>query len=259
MSELRDAYDTQVRAAETAGAASVTRLGPLHLATFPGGRGLVAYQDLGDADAATIAEWVRQALDHFHADPAVDRVKWKTRGHDHAPGLHEALVGNGFEPGHRNSVMIGEARVLATDVAVPGGVTLRRITAEPDVRAMCAMQAEVFGDPPGTENGSAAMLHRLGLGDGMELWVAEAEGRIVGAGRLDPVRGTGFAGLWGGSTRPEWRGRGVYRALTAVRARAAVALGKRLLYSESTEFSRPGLERAGLVEVATTTGYVWRR
>ena len=93
----------------------------------------------------------------------------------------------------------------------------------------------------------------------MELWVAEADGQMISAGRLEPVAGTEFAGLWGGATLPQWRRRGIYRALTAARARSALALGKTLLHSDSTEFSRPILERSGLIKVTTTTPYEWRR
>jgi hypothetical protein len=69
----------------------------------------------------------------------------------------------------------------------------------------------------------------------MELWVAEAEGQIVSAGRLEPVPGTDFAGIWGGATREEWRGRGIYRALTAARARSAIRLD-RVLASDPRKF-----------------------
>jgi hypothetical protein len=131
-------------------------------------------------------------------------VKWKTRGHDVAPGLHEALVENEFVPGEPESIMIGEARALAVRVALP-------------------------------------------------------DGRIVCAGRLARVAGTAFAGLWGGATRPEWRGRGIYRALTAARARSALRMGATLLHSDSTPYSRPILERSGFVAVSTTTPYTWRR
>ena len=110
-------------------------------------------------------------------------------------------------------------------------------------------------EPDDTAN---AVLRRLSLDDGMELWVAEADGKIVSAGRLEPVRGSRFAGIWGGATLPECRGRGIYRALTAARARSALGLGKTFLHSDSTEFSRPILERAGLVKVSTTTRYQWR-
>jgi ribosomal protein S18 acetylase RimI-like enzyme len=256
---LLRAYDEQLRTdAETPGAVTVTRLGPLRLVTFLGGRGFVTYRDLGGADAAGVRTLVADAVAHFRADGGITQVEWKTRGHDHAPGLHEALVEHGFVPEDPESIMIGDAEALAVDVPLPDGVTLRRVTAEPDVRAMCAMQDEVFGAPP-SDRTANAVLRRQALDDGMELWVAEAGGRIVSAGRLEPVAGTDFAGIWGGSTRPEWRGRGIYRALTAARARSALALGRTLVHSDSTEYSRPILERYGFVKVSTTTPYAWER
>ena len=204
--------------------------------------------------------WWAAAVAHYRGldgDDGVDKFEWKSRGHDHAPGLHEALLEHGFEVEEPESIMMGDARGLAVDVDLPDGVTLRRITEEPDVRAMVAMQDEVFDDE---DSGQAdAVLRRLALDDGMELWVAEAEGRIVSAGRLEPVAGTEVAGIWGGATRPEWRGKGIYRALTAARARAALDRGCTLLHSDSTEFSRPILERSGLIKVSTTTPYTWKK
>lgn len=254
---LLDLYDRQLRTdAETPGAESVTRLGPLRLVTFPGGRGFVTYRDLDGADAGTIGRLVTEAMAHYRADPGITRVEWKTRGHDRAPGLHVALMGSGFVAQATETIMMGEAEGLAVDVPLPDGVTLRRVTAESDVRAMTALQDEVFGDPV-TPEAAVALLGRLARRDGMELWVAEAEGRMISAGRLEPVAGTDVAGIWGGATRPEWRGRGIYRALTAARARSALGMGRTILHSDSTDHSRPILERSGLVAVSTTTPYEW--
>lgn len=253
------AYDEHLRTdAETPSAVSVTHLGPLRLVTFVHGRGFVTYRDLEGADTDAVRGLVAEAMAYYRSDPDITRVEWKTRGHDHTPGLHEALLANGFTPDEPESIMIGLAKALSMDVPLPAGVTLRRISGESDVRAMSAMQDEVFGAPPSDETADAT-LRRLSLDDGMELWAAEAEGRIVSAGRLEPVPGTIFAGVWGGATRPEWRGRGIYRALTARRARAALDMGKTLIHSDSTEFSRPILERSGLLKVSTTTPYQWRR
>ncbi len=266
--QLLGAYDTQLRTdAETAGATSVTRHGPLHLASFPGGRGFITYRDLGGADAEGIRSLVGAAITHFRDNPAIRQVEWKTRGHDHAPGLHEALLVHGFTAGEPESIMIGQARALAVDVPLPEGVTLRRVSDEGDVRAASALADEVFGGPvPAAESEAMAedLLRRLSRDDGVQLWVAEATGPrtgrlIVSTGRLEPVTGTVFAGIWGGATRPGWRGRGIYRALTAARARSAVALGKTLVNSDSTPDSRPILERAGLAKVSTTTPYTWQR
>jgi predicted GNAT family acetyltransferase len=220
----------------------------------------VTYQDLGGADVAAITNWVAEVLAHYRADAAITRVEWKTRAHDRAPGLHHALVSSGFVPDEPESIMVGEASRLAVDVPLPDEVSMRQVSSEQDVRAMCAMQAEVFGEgEPDAQDRANAVLRRLAAGDGMQLWVAEAGGQVVSTGRLEPLAGTEFAGIWGGATLPRWRGRGIYRALTAARARSALALGKRLMHSDSTEFSRPILERSGLVKVSTTTPYMWRR
>jgi ribosomal protein S18 acetylase RimI-like enzyme len=255
------AYDEQLRTdAETPSAASVATLGPLRLVTFTGGRGFITYQDLGGADADTIRNLVGTALAYYQANPAIVRVEWKTRGHDHAPGLQQSLLDHGFVPEETESIMIGEAQRLAVDLAPPEGVILRQVSQENDVRAMTAMSALAFGDPPAeAEEEADALLRRLSRADGMELWVAEADGQVVSAGRLEPVPGTSFAGIWGGSTLPEWRKRGIYRALTAERARSALRLGKTLINSDSTEYSRPILERYGFLKVSTTTPYLWRR
>lgn len=255
------AYDEQLRTdAETPSAVAVTVLGPLRLVTFAGGRGFVTYQDLGGADADAIVRLVGAALAHYLADPEITRVEWKTRGHDCAPGLHQCLLGHGFVAEEPESIMIGEAQRLAVDVPLPDGVTLRQVSAESDVRAMCAMSAQAFGDSLAEGTAMAdALLRRLSLDDGMELWVAEADGQVVSAGRLQPVPGTDFAGIWGGSTLKEWRSRGIYRALTAARAQSALRQGKTLINSDSTEYSRPILERYGFLKVSTTTPYLWRR
>jgi GNAT superfamily N-acetyltransferase len=217
----------------------------------------VTHRDLGDG-VPPAGEIVGIALEHFGADPAIGRIEWKTRGHDRAPGLIEALLAAGFVAEEPESIMIGEASALTADVPLPPGVTLRRVTAEHDVRAMSAMSDEAFGDTASREMADE-LLRRLGLGRGLLLWVAEADGKLVGVGRLEPVAGSDFAGLWGGAVLPPWRGRGIYRALTAARARAALQCGKTLVHSDSTEYSRPILERSGLVKVSTTTPYSWRR
>ncbi|WP_226831794.1 GNAT family N-acetyltransferase [Brachybacterium sp. FME24] len=256
---LLAAYDEQLRTgAETANAMATIVLGPLLLATFPGGRGFVTYRDLAECDRVDIEALVARVKERVETDESLLEVEWKSRGHDRAPGLHEALTAHGFVAEEPESIMLGDAAALAIDVPLPRGVTLHQIRERRDVRAMSAMTDEVFGD---SASGARAeeILRRLAMDDGLELWIARAEGRIVSVGRLEPVPGTRFAGIWGGATLAPWRGRGIYRALTAARARSALALGRTLLHSDSTEFSRPILERSGLLKVSTTTPYLWRR
>jgi hypothetical protein len=253
------AYDQQLRTdAETPSAIAMTRVGPIRLVTFGGGLGFVTYPRLHSEEAATLPGLVGEILDYYRQDPEITRVEWKTRGHDGIPGLHESLLIGGFKPQESESIMIGRAHLLDVDVPLPVGVTLRQVRDEADVRAMAAMGDIVF-ERDTAEETARALLYRLSLDDGMELWVAEAGEQIVSAGRLEPVAGTDFAGIWGGATLEPWRGQGIYRALTSARARSALAAGKKLIHSDSTEYSRPILERSGLVKVSTTTPYLWRR
>jgi GNAT superfamily N-acetyltransferase len=74
---------------------------------------------------------------------------------------------------------------------------------------------------------------------------------------MELVPGTSFAGLWGGGTDARWRGRGIYRALVAHRARAALDRGYRYLQVDASDQSRPILERLGFETLSTTTPYVY--
>ncbi|GAB3745048.1 GNAT family N-acetyltransferase [Microlunatus parietis] len=251
---LLAAYDRQLRtSAEAQGALALNRLGPLWLVKNAGGRGFITYRDLDGADADGVRKLVAAAVDHYRADPAITTVEWKTRGHDHAPELHESLLEHGFTPEEPESIMIGDAAALAVDVPLPDGVALHRVEDEAGLRKFCELEAVVFGID--AEPLRQALQERLAQDDLLEVWIAEADGVAVSGGRLEPVPGTEFAGIWGGATRPGWRGRGIYRALTAARARSAIRLGRTMINSDSTEGSRPILERYGFIKVSTTTPY----
>jgi GNAT superfamily N-acetyltransferase len=95
----------------------------------------------------------------------------------------------------------------------------------------------------------------------LRAWVPEclpAGDAVVSAGWIRYVPGTEFATLWGGSTLPAWRGKGIYRALVAYRAHLAVRRGYPLLQVDPSDDSRPILERNGFIAIATTTPYVFQ-
>ena len=252
---LLAAYDEQLRTdAEVARAHDVVRDGPLLWAVFDHG-GFVSYRDLGGLEGEALDAAIERTIAHFRDDTGVGSFEWKSRGHDLPADLGERLVAHGLAAEPVETVMIGEASLLAVDVPLDetpeGPVVVRRIEPGPaavgDLTRMLAAQNAVFGGDRGPSVESS--LREL-ESDGSEFWVAEVGGRVVG---------TEFAGIWGGSTLPEFRGRGIYRALVAARARSAVERGIRLIHSDCTDMSRPILERSGLQAVTTTTPYVWSR
>jgi len=260
---LLTAYDAQLRGvAEVQGAISWDRSGPLWRGLFSDGA-FVSYESLeplGDLDA--VDALIGDTVAHFEALPQVKEFEWKTRGHDWPPDLDRLLRSHGLEPDEVETVMVGEVEKLAVDVELPDGLGVRRVDDLPEperqtvIREAAQMQHDVFGGGPSGDQ----VLARLERMAGAEtFWVAEAQGRVVSAGRLNRVEGTDFAGLWGGATLPDWRGKGIYRALTAARARFAMGEGVRYIHSDCSAMSRPILERSGLVAVTTTTPYLWKR
>lgn len=258
---LLAAYDEQLRStAEMRSTIEYEQHGPLLWGKHRGGRGFVSYRSLGNPNDIELTALIEATIQHYSADPEITEFEWKSRGHDGVPHLHDLLVEHGFTADEPESVMIGEAHLIATDVPVPEGVSLRRITNRADVEAMVTMQAAVFGDPETIPERLETTMNQVADPTaGFELWVAEADGQVISAGRVDPVPDTDFAGIWGGASLPEWRGRGIYRALTAKRAQAALRVGKTFINSDSTEYSRPILERSGFRRVTTTTPYIWKR
>jgi hypothetical protein len=279
-STLLAVYDSRLRGeAEANGASRWDTDGPLIRAVFDGGFGFVSYRSLAGLDGASLDALIRRTVDHFAQASDVTEFEWKTRGHDAPADLGGRLTAQGLVAGTPETVMLGEVTGLIADVPLPRAISLRRVgyldagaAAAPaavrdDVDRVLHMQETVFGT--GARQSATELVQRIMSPDeGAELWVAEGPAApeadpsvsvVVCAGRLEVVPGTGIAGIWGGATLQAWRGRGIYRALTAARARSAMRRGVQYIQSDCTEKSRPILQRAGLVAVTTTTPYLWTR
>ncbi|MFC4493929.1 GNAT family N-acetyltransferase [Streptomyces ovatisporus] len=185
-----------------------------------------------------------------------ESVEWRAHRHDEPPELPERLRAAGFVPGESRTVLLGQASEMVTEPVLPEGVVVRRVTGEHDMRRIAAMESEIWGSDLGwlagmlTERTAAAP-------DDTVVLTAETGGRIVCAAWMLLSGEAGHAGLRGGTTVPEWRGRGLYRSLVAVRARMAAERGVRYLQVEATGDSRPVLTRLGFRAVTTMTPYVW--
>jgi GNAT superfamily N-acetyltransferase len=82
------------------------------------------------------------------------------------------------------------------------------------------------------------------------------DGEPVASARLEMSPTWSFGLLQGGGVAPEYRGRGLYRALTAARVAAARARGLSYLVSDARETSRPILERLGFTPAARAALWV---
>lgn len=249
---VRAAYDEQIRRHPESGGAGlvVERTGRV-VRVVSGDLGWtgVTWSELDESNAdETIAEQVER----FGHVPY--RWEWKHYSYDQPPDLGERLVAAGFNAEPPETLMVAEVHALDLTVELPEGIRLHDITDPADVALLMRAADEAFGE----ENPRlAAALERQVRDDPgtIRAVVAMAGDRPVSGGRLELARGTDFASLWGGGTVPEWRSRGIFRALVAHRAALAAAEGFGYLQVDASAASRPILEHLGFVALATTTPY----
>jgi GNAT superfamily N-acetyltransferase len=252
---LLAAYDEQMRGAPQKLPAGVRCEydGPL-LRIVGQHRGFVTGPpDLG-VRGADLDRLIARQRDYFAG--RAEAVEWKTRGHDRPADLPGRLLAAGFVPEEQETVLIGPASEMATEPVVPDGVVLRQVTAGADMHRIAAMESAVWGED-WSWLGDDLIGRVAAAPDEVAVLAAEAGGEVISAAWLVLRPGTEFAGLWGGSTLSQWRGRGVYRALVAARAQLAVARGVRYLQVDASSDSAPILRRLGFRAVTTTTPYVW--
>lgn len=267
---LRARYDAQLRAwmpDRLPPGAVVERDGPVIRVAGLDERGFVTYISVADlaTSGGAVASGNNDELDaligrqrdYFAARG--EGVEWKLHGHDEPADLADRLRAAGFAPEDEETVVVGLAAPLAAaSPELPEGVRLREVTSRVDFDRIAAMESTVWGADQ-SYRGAALEAEVTATPDGITVVVAETTAppsTVVSAGWVRYVDGTDFATLWGGSTLPEWRGRGIYRALVGYRAHLAVQRGLSLLQVDASADSRPILERNGFVAVTTTTPYV---
>jgi GNAT superfamily N-acetyltransferase len=256
--ELLRLYDDQLRVhihdREPEGVA-FDRDGPALRITGFGSGGWVMYRDLGGLEGAALDEFIARQVRYF-AERSMP-FEWKYRGHDLPADLPERLLAAGFVPEEQETLLVAPVDRLALDAAPPPGVVIREVADQADYDRIAALEAAVWGDATtdGWIEGLAA--EQRADPDGVRVFLAIADDLAVSAGWIRFPSETDFGTLWGGSTREEWRGRGIYRSLVARRATLAAERGRRYLQVDASDDSRPILERLGFITVGTTTPYVW--
>jgi ribosomal protein S18 acetylase RimI-like enzyme len=251
--EVRAAFDEQVRRhPEPDGPGAVVEAEPgLVRLVSPQGWGGVTWTDL---DASCADAVIAAQVERFTGTTA--SWEWKHYSYDQPADLADRLLAAGFSPEPPETLMVAEIAELALGAAPPDGVRLVPVVDAAGVSEMRAVHEQVFGGDH--ERGARALQHALEHAPGsVAAVVAMADdGTPVAAGRIELHRGTDFASLWGGGTLPAWRGRGIFRAMVAQRARIAAERGFRYLQVDASPDSRPILGRLGFAELATTTPFV---
>ena len=187
------------------------------------------------------------------------RFEWKLYDYDRPADLADRLTAAGLVAEESESFMVAEVDEVIEalkSAELPDGVTAVWVTDAAGVELMGQVQSLVFDDDK-SDLRQSILAQVTDAPDMIGLVLAMAGDVPVCAARIEFLPGTEFAGLWGGGTLPQWRRRGIYRALVRYRAELAAARGYRYLTVDASEDSRPILERVGFTRLAITTPYIW--
>lgn len=254
---LLAAYDAAARRPHVAALPTgviVEEDGPVSRVWYPE-RGFVSTPADLDLPVGELDALIARQRDAFAARGR--SVEWKTWDYDRPADLPARLAAAGFAPEDPETVLVAPVEtLLGLSPDAPAGLTVRESCTAEDTRRIAGLQSEVWGED-WSWLADDLFSRSQGHGPLVRILVVEDADRLVAAGWLSLVPETGFAGLWGGSTLPAYRRRGVYRCLVARRAQLAAGLSVRYLQVDASPDSRPLLERFGFVAVATTTPYVF--
>jgi GNAT superfamily N-acetyltransferase len=211
--------------------------------------GFVLWMGRGDHPSWNVAQRFRLDEDEVEAAMvevhAILRAKgrgactWEVGSEATPPGLVGRLLGLGLVP---DSDPLAIGMVLVDEPGEsPAAIEVRKAGSPDEFAVHARIAATAFGGDVGEGTaGWAAEMAASGVG---AVWLAFLDG--------DPVAtATSSYTPWGvvlnaGSTLPEARGRGAYRALVHARWEDAVARGTPALVTQAGRMSRPILDRLG--------------
>jgi hypothetical protein len=171
-------------------------------------------------------------------------MQWNVYGHDEPRDLVDRLVRQGLRLQGRETVMV---RATATAIGPGPGrdVVVRRARTEADLADFNLVQEAVWG-PQFTEWTMRWFRPALrGEADPVGVFTAYSDSAPVGGAWVALPRGRSIASLFGGTVLPEFRRRGVYRALVDARVALAHASGHLFVVADANDRSAPALAPMG--------------
>jgi len=205
------------------------------------GMSLVLYSDLD----STNADAEIQAQIAYFTDNHLP-FSWKMYDYDAPADLLHRLEAHGFTPDPPDALMILDLARAPASLLAAHPVDIRRCGAD-QLGDVVRIMEEVWG---GNFNWIHARLgSHLAVDDYLSIYTAYVDNQPACAGWTYFHPGSEFASLWGGSTVPSQRLKGLYTALLAIRVQEAVQRGVRYLAVDAGEMSQPIVERYGFMKV----------
>jgi hypothetical protein len=182
--------------------------------------------------------------------------EWKVYTHDSPPDLPERMRAHGFNVMGPDAVMVLDLDAVPQALLQPLPAEVRKLERAEELGAVKEVLSRVWG-------GDFAWIDSR-LGGNMQVpgylsvYVAEVDGRAGCAGWVYFNPGCQIASLWGGSTVPELRRRGLYTAVLAARVQEARQRGYRYMVIDAGPESKPIVTRHGFELLTEAYDCEWK-
>lgn len=203
--------------------------------------GFISFSAMDDSNADRVIE---EQIEYYKQ--LKQQFEWKVFDYDKPSDLKDRLLKKGFTLEESEALMISdltEANQLLDTQVLP---EVKRLTTELEIWDIIKLEEEVWNEDY-QDLGQRLIRDFNDSTAHLSLYGAYVDGRIVSAAWMYLHEGTPFASLWGGSTLADYRKRGYYSSLLAVRAREASKKGYPLLIVDASSMSKPILEKHGFL------------
>jgi hypothetical protein len=202
------------------------------------GMSFILYSRLNEGNADAVIE---AQIAYFSAKRL--SFEWKVYEHDRPADLRDRLVAHGFEVEDSDAVMVLDLADASPALVASPAADVRAITERTHLEDVRRVEQQVWG------RSFEWLKQRLGahlnIPGYLNVYVSYTEGQPACTGWIYFPENSQFASLWGGSTVPEYRGRGLYTAILAARVQEAIRRGRRFLVIDTSPMSQPIVARHG--------------
>lgn len=179
--------------------------------------------------------------------------EWKVYDYDEPACLQDALVQEGFAADDPEAVMVLQLHD-GHSLLNPTAIQVQELTDERGIHDIIGLEEDIW-QVSFKQLGDRLIRDKLKDPAMLHLYGVYQEGQIVSAAWMYIEPQSSFVSLWGGSTRPGYRGIGCYTALLAARAKQAVQSGRSFLTVDASPMSRPILSKCGFAVIGQSSGY----
>ena len=214
---------------------------------------VIVYSNL---DANNADRVIQDQLSHF--EKLGHDFEWKYYEHDSPPDLKHRLASSGFEVGEAESIVALDLQYMPETLTRPAIHDVRRITDVKQLDEVMIIQKEVFQTDEDSLTRRQIEHEMQTVPDSISVYVVYVDEQLVASAWIRFTPASQFASLWAGATLADFRRKGIYTALLAVRAQEALKRGKRFLTVDAGPMSLPILKKLGFQLLTVSYPCQWR-